>query len=61
MLLSQRRAESTMQYLILKGIAEGRLKAKGYGETTPAATCECAVCTEEQHQENRRTSFVILE
>lgn len=61
MLLSQRRAESTMQYLIVKGISEGRLKAKGFGETTPAAVCECTACTEDQHQENRRTSFVILE
>jgi len=60
-LLSQRRAESTMQYLISKGISESRLKAKGFGETTPATACECAVCTEEQHQENRRTSFVILD
>lgn len=61
MLLSQRRAESTMQYLIAKGISENRLQAKGYGESTPAVACECGSCTEDQHQENRRTSFVILE
>ena len=59
--LSQRRAESTMQYLIQKGIPGSRLQAKGFGETTPAAICECNSCTEEQHQENRRTSFVVLE
>jgi outer membrane protein OmpA-like peptidoglycan-associated protein/tetratricopeptide (TPR) repeat protein len=61
MLLSQRRAESTMRYLITKGIPEGRLQARGFGETTPAAQCACTTCTEDQHQENRRTSFVILE
>jgi outer membrane protein OmpA-like peptidoglycan-associated protein len=61
MLLSQRRAESTMQYLITKGIPETRLQAQGFGESTPAVQCPCATCTEDQHQENRRTSFVILE
>jgi len=61
MLLSQRRAESTMQYLITKGIPETRLQAQGFGESTPAAQCPCATCSEDQHQENRRTSFVILE
>ena len=61
MLLSQRRAESTMQYLVAKGILQTRLQAKGFGETTPAAQCACTTCTEDEHQENRRTSFVILE
>ena len=61
MLLSQRRAESTMQYLVAKGILQTRLQAKGFGETTPASQCACTTCTEDEHQENRRTSFVILE
>jgi outer membrane protein OmpA-like peptidoglycan-associated protein len=61
MLLSQRRAESTMRYLITKGIPEGRLQARGFGETTPAAQCACTTCTEDQHQENRRTEFEVLE
>lgn len=61
LLLSQRRAESTMNYLIENGINSVRLQARGFGETTPAVQCVCSACTEEQHQENRRTSFVILE
>ncbi len=33
--LSQRRAESVINYLIKKGIAKARLKAKGYGKGSP--------------------------
>ena len=58
--LSQKRAESVVQYLIQKGIAADRLTAKGYGESMPIETCECTKCTEEQHQRNRRTTFKIL-
>jgi outer membrane protein OmpA-like peptidoglycan-associated protein len=58
--LSQRRAESVVQYLISKGINPGRLTAKGYGESEPVETCECEKCTEEQHQRNRRTTFKIV-
>ncbi len=35
--LSQKRAESVVNYLISKGIDKGRLKAKGYGESQPAS------------------------
>ncbi len=59
-ILSQKRAESVVQYLISKGIAADRLTAKGYGKSMPIAQCECAQCTEEQHQRNRRTTFKIL-
>ncbi len=58
--LSQKRAESVVQYLIDKGIESARLKAKGYGASMPLEFCECNRCTEEQHQRNRRTSFKIL-
>ncbi len=58
--LSQKRAESVVQYLIGKGIDAARLTAKGYGETMPIETCECDNCTEAQHQRNRRTTFKIL-
>ncbi|MCB0679261.1 MAG: OmpA family protein, partial [Saprospiraceae bacterium] len=59
--LSQKRAQSAVDYLISKGIAPERLIARGFGENVPAADCICNRCTEEQHQENRRTTFAILE
>lgn len=59
--LSQKRAESAVNYLIGKGIAAMRLTPKGYGDSRPAVDCACDDCTEEEHQQNRRTSFTILE
>ncbi|MDR2804945.1 MAG: OmpA family protein, partial [Dysgonamonadaceae bacterium] len=35
--LSQRRAQSVVDYLIANGIAADRLTAKGYGKSTPTA------------------------
>ncbi len=59
--LSQRRAESAVNYLISKGIDGGRLSAVGYGEQQPAVTCICTKCTEVEHQTNRRTTFKVVE
>lgn len=59
--LSQKRAESAVSYLISLGISVDRLQAKGFGETRPSVICVCASCTKEQHQQNRRTTFTILE
>jgi outer membrane protein OmpA-like peptidoglycan-associated protein len=59
--LSERRAKSAVDYVISKGIAKDRLKSKGYGETKPTEACKCEQCTEEQHQNNRRTEFKVLE
>ena len=59
--LSQRRAESAVNYLITKGIDGNRLTAIGYGETQPADDCACSRCTEAEHQINRRTTFKVLE
>lgn len=62
MVLSERRAKSTMQYLISKGIDPNRLKAKGYGESELVNGCANGVkCSEQQHLQNRRSEFVILE
>jgi len=59
--LSQRRADSAVRYLISSGISEGRLIAKGYGETKLVNNCGNGVaCTEQQHQENRRTTFKVV-
>ncbi len=59
--LSQRRAQSVVDYLITKGIKPSRLVAKGYGETRLAEPCpNGAKCTEAQHAKNRRTEFRVL-
>jgi len=58
--LSQQRAQSAVDYLISREIAPERLIAKGYGETAPRADCNCSRCSEEEHQQNRRTSFKII-
>lgn len=59
--LSQKRAQSAVDYLIGLGIPSGRLRARGFGESRPAVDCPCNRCTESQHQTNRRTTFRILE
>ncbi|PHR47257.1 MAG: hypothetical protein COA32_07495 [Fluviicola sp.] len=60
--LSQRRAQSCVDYLIEKGVSKYNIVAKGYGETRLVNECKDGVeCTEEQHQENRRTEVKILE
>ena len=62
--LSDRRAKSSVQYLVDHGIGEDRLYGKGYGESRLVNKCACegdqeVECSEEQHQQNRRTEFVI--
>ncbi|SHM01960.1 OmpA family protein [Flavobacterium saccharophilum] len=58
--LSDRRAKSTIQWLIKNGIDKGRLTGKGYGETQLVNKCADNVpCTEAEHQENRRSEFII--
>ena len=62
LLLSQKRAESAVRYIISQGITSERIIAKGYGETQPANACNCAPgvrCSEAEHQFNRRTEFTI--
>ncbi|MFV8226840.1 OmpA family protein [Christiangramia aquimixticola] len=57
--LAERRAKSTYEYLLSKGIAPERIvKYQGYGETKPAIDCER--CSEEEHQLNRRSMFKIV-
>ena len=58
--LSTKRAYSAAAYLIESGINEVRITRKGYGETKLVNDCENGVqCSEEKHQENRRTEFTI--
>ncbi|MGV3538297.1 MAG: OmpA family protein [Rufibacter sp.] len=59
-LLSERRAQSAVEYLVSKGIPRNRLTWRGYGESRLVNKCSDGVeCPEEQHQMNRRTEFKI--
>lgn len=60
--LSQKRAESVVNYLISKGIDPKRLKATGYGESKPIAPNENANGSDnpEGRAKNRRTDFKII-
>lgn len=61
--LSQRRANSTVEYLIQHGIATDRLSAKGYGESVPVArnTNPDGTDNPEGRARNRRTEFKIVD
>ena len=54
--LSQKRAESVLQYLLLFGIDSSRVQAIGYGETMPVAPND----TDENKARNRRVELVRL-
>nr|WP_319400950.1 OmpA family protein [uncultured Carboxylicivirga sp.] len=59
--LSQKRAESAVQYMINRGIDANRIVAKGYGETRLKNRCADGVnCSEEEHQANRRSEVTII-
>jgi len=59
-ILSEKRAQSTLNWLMDQGIDRDRLSAKGYGETQLINQCANGVeCTEEEHQLNRRSMFII--
>jgi outer membrane protein OmpA-like peptidoglycan-associated protein len=55
--LSNNRAQSVVDYLVKKGIAQGRLTAKGYGESIPLASND----TDAGRATNRRTEFKVIE
>lgn len=58
--LSQRRATSTLNYLVENGIDATRLTAVGMGETDLVNDCgNGATCSEEEHQKNRRSQFIV--
>jgi len=61
-LLSQKRSDSAIAYIIKNGISKDRITAKGYGETQLVNHCKNGVeCTDEEHRQNRRTEIKILE
>ncbi len=58
--LSEKRAWSTMQWLVNKGIDRSRLTSKGYGETQLLNSCSNGVdCSDMEHELNRRSVFII--
>ena len=57
--LSEKRAQSAMQYLIANGIESNRLVSNGYGETQPLVDCTNN-CTKNEDKINRRIEFVII-
>ncbi|MFN7911091.1 MAG: OmpA family protein [Bacteroidota bacterium] len=63
--LSNKRANSTMNYFVKHGISSKRLQAVGYGEDKPLNSCNCELieksnCSEEMHALNRRSEFFIM-
>jgi len=55
--LSSNRAKATMDYLISQGVAAGRLKSEGFGETKPKVPNN----SEANRAKNRRTDFFITD
>ena len=59
--LSERRAQSVVNYLISKGVNNSRLVGNGYGERRLKNRCKDGVsCTEREHASNRRTEFRLI-
>lgn len=59
--LSHNRAKVCYEYLVKKGIDKRRIEYKGYSWLKPVNRCKRGVeCSEEEHQENRRTEIKIL-
>ena len=58
-LLSERRAKSTAQYVISKGIDENRISGIGMGEGDPKMDCSPG-CSKDEHAMNRRSEFIIV-
>lgn len=65
-ILSQKRADASVKYIISKGISPDRISGKGMGEDKPVNGCVCegnvkSDCSEEEHGKNRRTEFLIVD
>lgn len=60
--LSRQRAEIAELYIKERISNPERVSSRGYGESQLTNRCKDGVhCSEEEHQENRRTEFIILE
>ncbi len=65
MKLSDNRAKSSAEYIKKRIQHPERIYGKGYGETKLLNGCACegpvkSTCSEEEHQSNRRTEFIIV-
>ena len=61
MRLSDRRAKSTIAYIISRGVAPDRVTGSGYGESQLINGCnDLTRCSEEEHQQNRRSEFIVV-
>lgn len=63
--LSNARANSSVKYIQENITSPNRIFGKGYGESELINECKCddnneKACSEEQHQENRRTEFILI-
>lgn len=63
--LSDNRAKASAAYVKARITKPSRIYGKGYGETKPVNGCACegdqkSNCSEEEHQKNRRTEFIIV-
>jgi outer membrane protein OmpA-like peptidoglycan-associated protein/translation initiation factor IF-1 len=60
--LTNKRAESSINYIISKGIDSKRISGRGYGETELLNKCSNGVkCTDAEHEQNRRMEFIVIE
>ncbi len=58
LVLSESRANATVQYVVSKGISSEKISGKGFGESQLKINCEN--CTEDEHALNRRSEFLII-
>lgn len=59
--LSQKKAASVVDFITSRGIDRSRVIPRGYGETMLVNQCKDGViCTEREHERNRRTTIRIL-
>ncbi|MEP2969071.1 OmpA family protein, partial [Nonlabens ulvanivorans] len=60
--LSKKRAASTLEYLVSKGVERRRLRSIGYGEMQPLNNCiQEGICTDKEYEVNRRCEFKIVQ
>lgn len=59
--LSERRAQSALNFIIGRGIDASKISAKGFGETQLTNECSDGIpCDDSKHQNNRRTEFAVV-